>query len=90
LKALKNNLKVAAITVKAAPDCVPMLEIDVDIPHKQEGCRHQKFSASARVDADIPHVSVGCRHQFIGTGIQSGSALNCDVAQSSSFNFIFE
>ncbi len=54
---------------------MPMLKIDVDIPHKRVGCRHQKFSALAPVDTDIQHVSVRCRHQFFGIGTQLGSAL---------------
>jgi hypothetical protein len=53
---------------------MPMLKIDVDIPHKRVRCRHQNFLASAPVDADIPHVSVRCRHQFFGIGTQLGAA----------------
>jgi hypothetical protein len=53
---------------------MPMLEIDVDIPQKRVGCRHENFSALAPVDTDIPHVSVRCRHQFVGIGIQLGAA----------------
>ncbi len=64
----------ATFSLKAAPDWTAMLKIDVDIPHKQEGCRHPKFSASAPVDASIPHVSTDYRYQFICTGIQSGCA----------------